>query len=1090
MNKLFSKIAAFSVGLAMAIGVGVAVGSKSEAPREARAASPVTLWNTSGGYVASTSFTTSSDGAIKWKNSASNTYSKPTRIYANNTFTIAIADTINVSSIDSVVITANDSSYATATNNATWAVADSGSSISTSVSSKVVTATTTGTVTSITIKPSAQMRWDEVVVYYTASSGASDILDLDGKTVYIRTESGEYYLPNNITTTYAHPGYSTTTGGAQAFDFTLVSDCTYTIQAKGGDYDGYYLSANNSNGSSHKMFYSQSTPHSWKGSKDGTHLLLQDANNRYLTFQGTTDWRGYASRQSGQKDTLLFPAASTSPEVTSVTMTGSPAASEVKAGNANWKMSASATVINDPSSTLTKKINWTVSPSGAVTFSKTQSNSEEEITVYAVNANTSNVKITASSADTGFTSVHADSNTFSITKYYPITSVSLSATTAGGPDYDAGGASSFQVSFTTAITYSDETGSNKVNISVTPDTGVSGQGNNKDAGNFTLTFTKSGTFTVKSTAVEDNTKYATATISVSNIVVPGYELINSTADLIVNKGRYLIYGYNSSKSFGSLAATYSSSTYYTSPSYTASDGFIPTSDKTSVGATEFQLETADGGYYIKDLTTNKYIHHDGATSSANKILQSSAIPESADDRTYFIWTITFDGDVSKIALKNTPTREIMMNAENATGRFATYTGTQQPVYLYKLVDNSPTYVISDTNVYLGVRGTHNLVVTPKNNPNADIAWSVTDDDPDNDVISVSGTGLSIEITALEEGVAVITASFTAHDGNTYDDLVCTFNVIPLDMYVNVGVTKFVKQETMPTGGWDGTYLIVDETTDTMLDGSRTPIARNSMRDVTIDKTGEEYEIAATPAMLSSYFTIKASTHGYQVKSSTNYYIGNIASGKNGIYSSVIDTYEVAISSSGAMTGLTYPDGDSTSTTLRHFISGTEQNYYAFTGSGGNSLTLYKADGDMVAITNTIEGWYDDAKENGYLNCVMSGEGSTYDFESLSDSADEMLSSTDFNTLKKMSSKSAEDGGNFLEDFISDYDYLVSHKGQDDFLDRFKEGGAMYGSPIINGNPLAKIIDNNAATVTAIVVASIVSAAAIGGYFFIRKRKVL
>ena len=37
MNKLFTKIAALSVGLAMAIGVGVAVGSKSEAPREARA---------------------------------------------------------------------------------------------------------------------------------------------------------------------------------------------------------------------------------------------------------------------------------------------------------------------------------------------------------------------------------------------------------------------------------------------------------------------------------------------------------------------------------------------------------------------------------------------------------------------------------------------------------------------------------------------------------------------------------------------------------------------------------------------------------------------------------------------------------------------------------------------------------------------------------------------------------------------------------------------------------------------------------------------------------------------------------------------
>ena len=54
----------------------------------------VTLWDKDNPYVASVSEKTSSDGVVKWKNSASNTYSGPTRIYKNDVLTITASNKI------------------------------------------------------------------------------------------------------------------------------------------------------------------------------------------------------------------------------------------------------------------------------------------------------------------------------------------------------------------------------------------------------------------------------------------------------------------------------------------------------------------------------------------------------------------------------------------------------------------------------------------------------------------------------------------------------------------------------------------------------------------------------------------------------------------------------------------------------------------------------------------------------------------------------------------------------------------------------------------------------------------------------------
>lgn len=122
--------------------------------------------------VASTSYYDLETGKlIEVKNSAANNYSNPLRIYANNTFTFHCKS--GATKITKIEVTANSSSYASTTQSATWTASGTGScSASSSVSGSIVTVTITGTATTVTCKPTAQIRWDSVEVTYE-TAGAS-----------------------------------------------------------------------------------------------------------------------------------------------------------------------------------------------------------------------------------------------------------------------------------------------------------------------------------------------------------------------------------------------------------------------------------------------------------------------------------------------------------------------------------------------------------------------------------------------------------------------------------------------------------------------------------------------------------------------------------------------------------------------------------------------------------------------------------------------------------------------------------------------------------------------------------------------------
>ena len=92
------------------------------------------------------------------------------------------------------------------------------------------------------------------------------------------------------------------------------------------------------------------------------------------------------------------------------------------------------------------------------------------------------------------------------------------------------------------------------------------------------------------------------------------------------------------------------------------------------------------------------------------------------------------------------------------------------------------------------------------------------------------------------------------------------------------------------------------------------------------------------------------------------------------------------------------DGESSSTTLRHNASSNIFRFY--TGSTGNDVALYKANGEVRAISSTLTDFYDAVKSNEYLVCNASGTGSKVDFESMIDLDEfDALTTEDFETLK-------------------------------------------------------------------------------------------
>ena len=221
MNKLFSKIAGLSIGLAMAIGVGVAVGSKGIAKVEA--ATSVSWAQTTA--LPGTATAIAGDSHVTIKTSSTNSYTSPIRVYANTTVTIATAQSYYITSV-----TYNASSTGSYVTNAQKATVSP--SKTPSVSTKAITWSYTQgeNVTEWTFKPSAQTRCTSFDVTY------------DGGGTTTKEATGISFSPSSLTVSGGDSGTftPTLTGGSGEYEKTIswTSSNTSVIPTPTNSEDG------------------------------------------------------------------------------------------------------------------------------------------------------------------------------------------------------------------------------------------------------------------------------------------------------------------------------------------------------------------------------------------------------------------------------------------------------------------------------------------------------------------------------------------------------------------------------------------------------------------------------------------------------------------------------------------------------------------------------------------------------------------------------------------------------------------------------------------------------------------------------------
>ena len=149
--------------------------------------------------------------------------------------------------------------------------------------------------------------------------------------------------------------------------------------------------------------------------------------------------------------------------------------------------------------------------------------------------------------------------------------------------------------------------------------------------------------------------------------------------------------------------------------------------------------------------------------------------------------------------------------------------------------------------------------------------------------------------------------------------------------------------------------------------------------------------------------------------------------------------------------------------------------YKFTG-GTHDASL--------ALVNTVKSIYND----GYLSCDTNGANSTIKWTEITNLFSSNVTDADeLEFLKEASSDETAANGT-IKKFLADYDYILSKynsaaysKGYADFLQR---------NPTSSASSISRIsyASNNNTAILIVVLVSFASIAAIGGYFFIRKRR--
>ena len=224
------------------------------------------------------------------------------------------------------------------------------------------------------------------------------------------------------------------------------------------------------------------------------------------------------------------------------------------------------------------------------------------------------------------------------------------------------------------------------------------------------------------------------------------------------------------------------------------------------------------------------------------------------------------------------------------------------------------------------------------------------------------------------------------------------------------------------------------------------------------------------------------------KDSQNRYLAAASSGSN--YLKTSDTINGESSFILNSDGTVVAQGTYTRNYMRYNNTSTSNLFacYASTGTTGDLVTFYKKSGGEATVTATsglldvldAAMTYDDGT---YTLNLCDASGSTFNSSAWTSLGNNFTSS--IKSSNQLAYARSSETGNEVEQFLACYDYVVGKYGESyDFLGRIASGKIAASSRIA---PLS-IINGNGNAVAIIVIISMISVTAIGGYFFIRKRK--
>ena len=579
-----------------------------------------------------------------------------------------------------------------------------------------------------------------------------------------------------------------------------------------------------------------------------------------------------------------------------------------------------------------------------------------------------------------------------------------------------------------------------------------------------------GTVLVTATSTVDATKKASCTIRVADP--------NALTDTLT----YGLIGIT-----GTSYSSWSSVTDATAATY---------SGVTAGGNTSIQLNNnTKGGIY--NTTSAGYVRtievtFEAHTSADRSVLVygfSSPISSISEITGTEIGSATYDGTNATCTINISSLYEY--EYFGITGSGALY--LEEIVITYEHIDTSPSIQIIGNSSVTGLEGSSDSTSTSIKVKNiASPVFTFTfDEDGDTDLLTSSY--ISVSVGSLTDGVYPLTIDFD-NAGTT------TINVNVSGQTATINVT--VVGVSYVSANLPSQYRQVLDDSE-LVAGDKILIADNNTddtKDKIMNSTLNNYFGASEVTFTNSCILVADKTDGIELTlggdatngwtlqdSSENYITAN--SSKNFVRGNSSGTWSISIEDGNAI--ITYSNSDYGY--ILHNVS--QPRFKPYTSSPNASMRypqIYKliSGNKQVAVGSDLFGAISSAESA--FTCDSSGETfNVSNFNSMASYFNANLISKYY--LDYADSKDALDGGNEIENFLARYDYVLGKKAAgysayasaEDFLGRVASGkisGARIG---VN----SLLTSTNTNTIAIIVIISMVSVTAIGGYFFIKRRKI-